>query len=269
GQSGIVVGHVADGRNHEEVANSIGPYSRTLPLPYEFQPGRSFLAVMQELQNLKAAAYQQQDYLTLDESTQDLPISYVAQEKPAAHTSSGVTFSILKDEATAQRYRMQLQCVTAPGSSKLELRYDPAYFSRQAAENVAKALTVLVRNAAQNPASTIADLEIISEADRQQVVADFNRTTADFPRSQCIHYLFEEQAAARASQPALHFGETCLTYAELNARGNQLAHLLRSYGVKPDVAVGLCLDRSAEMIVALLGILKAGGAYLPLIPDNP
>jgi amino acid adenylation domain-containing protein len=269
GQTGIVMGHVCDGRNHEELAGAMGLFARVLPIPYEFDGSRPFTSVLQELQKSRSAAYEQQDYLVLDESTQDLSVSFVAEELPAKHSARNLSFSILRQESSSQRFRMQLRCVTRSGTSTLDLRYDPKYFSRFAAELVARSLTELMNSAAQRPGVAIADLAIMSNAERQHVVSEFNRTAADFSRDKCIHYLFEEQVAKTPNQPALRFGETFLTYAELNTRANQLAHLLRASGVKEDTAVGLCLDRSVEMIVALLGILKAGGAYLPLIPDNP
>ncbi len=269
GQTGIVVGNVCDGRNHEEVVGAIGLYTRSLPIPYEFTPTRSLLSVMQDLRNIKSAAYEQQDYLALDQSTQDLPIAYATESQPASMTANGVSFAVTNEAADTQRFRMQLRCITSGNSATLELRYDPAYFSRSAAERVATTLSALIRSAAKNPDAAIADLDILTDAERQQVVAEFNQTAAEFRREQCVHYLFEQQAQSAPNQPALRFGETSLTYAELNKRANQLAHALRSCGVKQDVAVGLCLDRSAEMIVALLGIIKAGGAYVPLVPDNP
>ena len=269
GQSGIVVGQFCDGRNHEEVAGAMGLFARTLPVPYEFDGNRSFATVVQELQKIKADAYDRQDYLPLDETTQDLPISFVSEELPARHCAKDLWFSVLKQESSSQRFRMQLCCVSTVGSCALELNYDPQYFSRSAAARVAARLAVLIRSAAQYPEASCAELEIMEDAERQQVISEFNHTAEDYPRDKCIHYLFEERTAKTPNQPALRFGETWLSYAELNTRANQLAHLLRKHGVKQDVAVGLCLDRSAEMIISLLGILKAGGAYVPLIPDNP
>lgn len=269
GQTGVVVGYLCDGRNHEEVAGAMGLFARSLPIPHEFDGSRTFASVAQDLQKTRSNAYEQQDYLALDETTQDLPVSFVAEELPARYSANNIGFSILKQESSNQRFHVQLRCVVTSGSVALELNYDPQYFSRSAAEAVAKSLAVLMNSAAQTPSVPIADLSIMDDGERQKVVSEFNQTAADYPRDKCIHYLFEEQAAKTPNQPALRFGENSLTYAELNARANQLANLLRASGVKQDVAVGLCLDRSAEMIVALLGIVKAGGAYVPLIPDNP
>jgi amino acid adenylation domain-containing protein len=269
GQTGVVVGYLCDGRNHEEVAGAMGLFARALPIPYEFDGNRPFASVVQDLQKTRTGAYERQDYFKLDETSQDLPISFVAEELPAKHSAGNISFSILKQESNSQGFHMQLRCVIISGSCALELNYDPQYFSHSAAERVARSFTALIDSAAQKPTASIADLAIMTDTERQQVVSEFNRTTADYARQKCIHYLFEEQAGKNPNQPALRFGETWLTYSELNTRANQLAHLLRVSGIKQDVAVGLCLDRSTEMIVALLGILKAGGAYVPLIPDNP
>ena len=269
GQTGIVVGYLCDGRNHQEVAGAMGLFARALPIPYEFDSGRTFASVAQDLQKTRSNAYEQQDYLALDETTQDLSVSFAVEEMPAKHAANNIWFSILKQESSSERFHMQLRCVISSGTVALELKYDPQLFSRSAAERVARSLTVLMNSAAQKPGMPIADIPIMGDTERQQVVSEFNHTAADYPPDKCIHYLFEEQAAKTPNQPALRFGENSLTYAELNARANQLANLLRASGVKQDTAVALCLDRSADMIVALLGILKAGGAYVPLIPDNP
>ncbi|MEP6644891.1 MAG: AMP-binding protein, partial [Acidobacteriaceae bacterium] len=269
GQSKIVVGDVCDGRNHEEVAGAMGLFTRSLPIPFAFDGGSNFETVKAELEKIKSAAYDQQDHLPIDASSQDLQISFLAEDVPSKYQAGGLSFSLLEQESASQRYRMQLRCVRNGAVSALEIRYDPKYFSRSATEHIGECLSVLMKSAAQDPTSAIADLAIIRDAERQKVLQEFNRTITDFPNAQCIHYIFEAQAARVPDQPALRFGETFLTYTELNVRSNQLAHMLRRNGVKADVAVGLCLDRSADMIVALLGIMKAGGAYVPLIPDNP
>src|SRR5260370_14795040 len=109
----------------------------------------------------------------------------------------------------------------------------------------------------------------MDDEERQKVVSDFNYTAAAYPAHKCIHKLFEEQAARGPNRAALRFGERELSYSELNQEANRIAHVLTQNGVRANVPVALCLERSAEMIVGLLGILKAGGCYLPLVPDNP
>jgi amino acid adenylation domain-containing protein len=107
------------------------------------------------------------------------------------------------------------------------------------------------------------------EAERHQLLVEWNNTQADTPADKCIHHLFEEQVERFPDNIAAVFGDERLTYGELNERANQLAHHLQTLGVGPEVLVGLCMERSLEMVVGLLGILKAGGAYLPLDPNYP
>ena len=123
-------------------------------------------------------------------------------------------------------------------------------------------------------APTVADLAkhisaARAAAEREPLLVQWNDTAVDYPRDHCIHQLFEQQVARTPDATAVVFEDARLTYAELNARANQLAHHLITLGVGPDVLVGLCLERSLELVVGLLGILKAGGAYVPLDPSYP
>ncbi len=119
------------------------------------------------------------------------------------------------------------------------------------------------------PETPVSRLPLLPDAERRQLIVDWNQTAADYPRDKCLQELFEAQVTISPDRPALRFEADLLSYKELNERANQMAHFLRSLGVGPDSLVGLCVERSVEMMVALLGILKAGGAYVPLNPDNP
>ena len=120
-----------------------------------------------------------------------------------------------------------------------------------------------------DPDARIGDLPLLSEAERHRVLVEWNDTAAEYPRDKCLHELFAEQAARVPDAVAVVYEESELSYGELEQRSNQLAHYLRGLGVGPEVMVGLCVERSLEMVVGLLGILKAGGAYLPLDPGYP
>ncbi|OQX12300.1 MAG: hypothetical protein BWK80_43890, partial [Desulfobacteraceae bacterium IS3] len=113
------------------------------------------------------------------------------------------------------------------------------------------------------------ELDILLDDERQKLLVDWNNTYADYPKDKCIHQLFEEQVKRTPDAVAVVFKDKQLTYGELNARANQLAHYLQAMGVAPEVFVGICVERSLEMVVGLLGILKAGGAYIPLDPAYP
>ena len=127
----------------------------------------------------------------------------------------------------------------------------------------------LLEGIVANPQTRIADLPLLSEAELHQLLVEWNDTQVDYPQAQCIHQLFEEQVERSPTPVAVIFENKQLTYRELNSRSNQLAHHLQKLGVGPEVLVGICVERSVEMIVGLLGILKAGGTYVPLDPSYP
>jgi non-ribosomal peptide synthetase component F len=124
----------------------------------------------------------------------------------------------------------------------------------------------LLEGIVANPEQRLADLPILSEAERHQLLVEWNTTQTDYPKSQCIHQLFEAQVEQTPDATALVFEDKHITYRELNIRSNKLAHYLQKQGVGAEVLVGLCVERSPEMVVGMLGILKAGGAYVPLDP---
>ncbi|AUX46361.1 hypothetical protein SOCE26_078670 [Sorangium cellulosum] len=149
------------------------------------------------------------------------------------------------------------------------IEYASDLFERSTAERVAGHYARLLEGIAEDPQRAIGELPLLTETERQQLVVAWNQTQAPHPEDRCIHQLFEAQAARTPEAVAVVSGDQQLTYRELNARANQLAHRLRAMGVLPDVLVGLCVERSPEMVVGLLGILKAGGAYVPLDPAYP
>ena len=111
--------------------------------------------------------------------------------------------------------------------------------------------------------------EILTDIEKHKLLVEWNNMTTDYPQDKCIHELFEATVERTPLSVAVVFEGEQLTYQELNARANQLAHYLQERGVGPEVLVGICVERSIEMIVGLLGILKAGGAYVPLDPAYP
>ncbi|HEX2077233.1 MAG TPA: condensation domain-containing protein, partial [Longimicrobium sp.] len=131
------------------------------------------------------------------------------------------------------------------------------------------ALERLVEALEVAPGRAIGSIDVLPEAERRVVVEEWNRTGAEYPAGACIHELFEVQAERTPDAVAVRFEEESLTYRELNARANRLAHHLRRRGVGPEVRVGICLERSLEMVVGILAVLKAGGAYVPLDPGYP
>ena len=171
--------------------------------------------------------------------------------------------------AEATNFAMALNVSNQVGDDlQLNLAFDPARLSVAQAEKVLGYYRSILQSMSENPDAMHDTQDYLSRAEREQMLVEWN-PTATYPQDQCIHELFEAQVERTPDAVALVFEDRQLTYLELNERANQLAHYLRSQGVGPDVLVGICVERSLEMIVGLLGILKAGGAYLPLDPSYP
>lgn len=149
------------------------------------------------------------------------------------------------------------------------LNYNTDLFKPETIERMVGHLQTLLTGIVSNPDQSITELPLLTEAERQQILVEWNDTATDYPTDKTIHQLFEEQVTRTPDNIAVLFEDDQLTYRELNNRSNQLAHHLRTLGVGPEVLVGICVERSIEMVVGLLGILKAGGAYLPLDPTYP
>jgi amino acid adenylation domain-containing protein len=150
-----------------------------------------------------------------------------------------------------------------------QLEYSTDLFDRDTIERLAGYYRRLLEFVVADPAESIAALPILSEAERHKILVEWNDTAADYPKDKCIQQLFEEQVERTPEAIALEFEDQQITYRELNSRANQLAHYLVTLGIGPEKLVGICVERSIEMLVGLLGTLKAGGAYVPLDPAYP
>ena len=162
-------------------------------------------------------------------------------------------------------------CVEAlPGAELvLVIMYDSRCFDGSTITRMADHLRTLLEGMEARPQCRLRDLPLLTEAERRRLVVEWNNTARDYPRDRTLHELFEMQVERTPDAVAVVFEERHLTYRELNRRSNQLAHYLRMLGVGPEVLVGLCVERSLEIVVGILGILKAGGAYVPLDPSYP
>jgi amino acid adenylation domain-containing protein len=147
--------------------------------------------------------------------------------------------------------------------------YNTDIFDRSTVERLVDHFERLLDGVVADPDSRLSELPLLTKAERHQLLVEWNATEADYPQDKCLHELFEEQAARTPDAVAVEYEGRQLSYGELNARANQLARYLAGHGVGPEVMVGLCVERSLEMVVGVLGILKAGGAYVPLDPDYP
>ncbi|HEX5748907.1 MAG TPA: non-ribosomal peptide synthase/polyketide synthase [Archangium sp.] len=187
----------------------------------------------------------------------------------AALTASLPSLEV-RDVRAVEADHHPLTLTAVPGRElRLELAHECARFDAAHIERMLGQLRHLLESMATWPERPLAGLPLLSERERHQLLVEWNDTRADYPRGRCIHQLVEAQVERTPDAVAVEFEGQRLTYRELDRRANQLAHALRERGVGPETRVGLCVERSLEMAVGLLGILKAGGAYVPLDPGYP
>lgn len=164
---------------------------------------------------------------------------------------------------------LRLRITVGVQDLRVRFEYAAALYDPETIQRMAGHLTCLLQSIVDHPEQSITELNLLTSAEREQLLTEWNATAADYPQDRCIHHLFEEQVLRTPNAVAIICEEVQLTYAALNQRANQLAHHLLALGVEPEDRVGICMERSPEMLVALLAILKAGGAYVPLDPTYP
>jgi len=270
-QSEITVGVAFDGRKYEELEPALGLFAKFLPLRGQLTENFSFAETLQQIQQEEREAYKYQEYFSHEYlgNSSGFPFGFEFEEELEKHSASGVFFSIYKQYACCDRFKVKLSCHRQNDSLAAEFHYDPIFLADNSIRCLAEQFYALVQSVASNPQTAIGKLEMLSDRARNQLLVEFNSTKADYQLDKCVHQLFEEQAERSPNRIAAVCENQQITYSELNARANQIAHYLQQLGVKPEVIVGLCVDRSLEAIAGILGILKAGGAYLPLDPAMP
>ncbi|MDH3675432.1 MAG: condensation domain-containing protein, partial [Anaerolineae bacterium] len=182
--------------------------------------------------------------------------------------SGAFLYNVEFDLKTA-RFNLELQLWDDPEGFGGVLTYNSALFEAATIARMEGHFQTLLQGVVANPEARLADLPLLTASERHQMLVEWNNTRSDYPKDQCVHQLFEAQVERTPAAIAVTFGEQQLTYRQLNNRANQLAHYLQKHGVGPEVLVGICLERSLEMVIGLLGVLKAGGAYVPLDPTYP
>jgi non-ribosomal peptide synthetase component F len=182
---------------------------------------------------------------------------------------SGLSLSPLELEGLTAKFDLSLSVSETEQGLVGAWEYNTDLFERPTLERLGAHFETLLRGVVAQPEQRLGELPLLTEAERQQVVVEWNATEAAYPQGRCLHELFEGQAQRTPEAVAVVYEDEQLTYGALNARANQLAHTLQALGVGPERRVGVCLERSLELVVGLLGILKAGGAYVPLDPTYP
>ncbi|WP_333416643.1 amino acid adenylation domain-containing protein [Microcoleus sp. MOSTC5] len=270
-----IIGVAIDGRKYEELEHSLGLLCKYLPLQCPVQDELTFSQVRQQVELNLNEMYNWQEYFSWEESLENeksssfWPVCFEFQEEPKNYDNSDVSFSLVRQDACLQPFKLKLSCLRLCNSLSAEFHYDSALFAAADIKRLSEHFQAILESTVKNPEVAISQVDILSDRDRLQLLIDFNQTQKDYPKNKCVHQLFEEQAERNPDNIAVVFESEQITYRELNDRANQLAHHLQNLGVQPQVVVGICLDRSLETIVGMLGILKAGAAYLPIDPATP
>ena len=263
GDGAVLVGAVVEGRAHEELADAVGPYAQALPLLTTVDENTSIAELVDQIRRQRVRLEQQQntaDGSVLEQVAQRCRIGFSATELPR---ESGVTELI----GGPAPFLAHLCWLGAGEAWHAELQVSPRLVESGTAALLSETLTAVIASAASDVTAMVADQAVLSGAPAKHKLAALTGPAA--PPAVTITELFEAVAAKAKDSVALVAPDATLTYGELNTRANQVAHRLRELGVGRHANVALCMERSANSIVALLGVLKAGAAYVPLNFEHP
>lgn len=276
GQSESIIGIANDGRKYEELNNALGLLTKYLPVHCHLFDTSQVLEILKQNEQLISETNEWQDsfdwsYIQNKQSNDIsfLPFCFNFQLESIKYCASNIYFSIIQKSSYIDQFKIQCSCRHQNSSLIIDFEYDSDLFSEKDIQRLSKQFETLLRNIIAHSSATIGELEIVDYVESQQLLLEFNKTQIKYPKNKCIHHLFEEQVKQTPNEIAVVVNQEELTYQELNNRANQLARYLIQLGVKPEVIVGICIERSLDMIVSILGVLKAGGAYLPLDPSYP
>lgn len=282
GEEDVVFGAIVSGRPSAlpKAESMVGLFINTLPVRVKVDPEAFLLPWLKQIQAQQVEA-RQYEYTPLVEihGWSEVPRGVSLFESIVVFENYPIDAALrkrradleIKDFHGFQRTNYPLTLTVLPGSELLlALAYDESKnFNAATINRMLWHLKTLLANIAANCDRQLWQYSLLTKAERHQLLVEWNDTQAEYPQDQCIQQLFEVQVERTPDAVAVVFEDQQLTYRELNQRANQLAHHLRSLGVKPEVLVGICTQRSLDMVVGILGILKAGGAYLPLDPSYP
>jgi non-ribosomal peptide synthetase component F len=281
GQDDIVVGTPIAGRNRAELEPLIGFFVNSLVLRSDLSGNPSFRELLARVREVALAAYAHQD-LPFEMLVEDLQPERDASRNPLFQVMFQLFSAVGARQAASDgrppraevrsgtaKFDLFLDLWEAPHEVTGGIEYSTDLFDADTVARLAGHFRNLLEGMVADPERPLSQLPLLAPDEHRRLVVDWNATARPYPREACVHELFEAQAARTPDAPALVFGERTLSYAQLNERANRLAHRLRALGVGPDRLVGVCLERSLELPVALLAVLKAGGAYLPLDPGYP
>lgn len=258
------------GRKFEDLQPALGLYAKYLPIHCKRDDG-PFVSTLRRVSDSLNEANECEEYFdpsafaTLSRDS----VAFDFEQRLSASSGGGLSFSVAKHYTCINPFKLKLSCALSDNSLFSELQHDPQVFDRETAGRLTGYFRQFVRSVVETKGSATGAVEILSEHERHRVLIEFNETGAEYAADRCIHELFEAQVEKTPAAIAVVCADQQLSYLALKERANQVAHLLRERGVGPNVRVGICMHRSVEVIIGLLGILKAGGAYVPLNPEHP
>jgi amino acid adenylation domain-containing protein len=281
GQTQMLLGMPIANRTRVEVEKLIGFFVNTLVVRGEVRAEEKFRELLREVREVVLGAYTNQDVpfekvveaLNPERDMSRSPLFQVVLSWQNAPNSGlkleNIELSPVEVEYKTVRYDIELVLWEADGRIVGNIEYNTDLYEAETIVRMGQHLKTLLESIVADPDLRISDLSMLEEAESEQLLVKWNETQAGYPHERCIQHLLEAQVKRTPDALAVVSAGQRLTYSELNGRANQLAHYLRSLGVGPETIVGLCMEPSLEMTVALLGILKAGGAYLPIDPTLP
>ncbi|MBO0931462.1 non-ribosomal peptide synthetase [Fibrella aquatilis] len=287
GQDDIIIGTAVAGRDHHDLHSQIGFYLNTLALRLSFGGPDDFVHLAQQTQQTMLSAFEHQAYpfeqlvddlhLTRDTSrsplfdvlvvSQDFGLAHEALPGPA--TFDGLTTQEFGTDFSANKYDLTFYLGEVAGRITVRIAYNTDLFRPERIQRMFAHFVTLSQQALARPKASIYAHNYLSDREYQDLVVQFNDTQTPYAAHQTLHGLFERQVVQTPLATALQHSDRRLTYAQLNARANQLARYLVASGVAPGNSVGLLTDRSFDMVIGMLAILKAGAAYVPIDPDYP
>ncbi|RKH55730.1 non-ribosomal peptide synthetase, partial [Corallococcus llansteffanensis] len=281
GQPDISVGSPIAGRTRSEVEGLIGFFVNTLVLRADLSRGPGFRELLGQVRETVLGAYEHQEVpfeklveaLQPERSLSHTPLfqtMLAVQNMPMEEAKlPGLVLKPVELSSGTSKFDVSVFFTEMPQGLSGAVEYSTELFEAGTIRRMVEHLRVLMEGVVAKPEEAVGRLPMLTEAERQQVLVTWNQTQAEYPRDATIPQLFEAQARMTPDAVAVISGKQRLTYREVEAKANQLAHRLRTLGVGPESRVGLCVERTADVVVGTMGILKAGGAYLPLDPSYP
>ena len=283
----IIVGTAASTRNRIETEELIGTFANNLVLRTDFSGNPAFRELLARVREVALGAYAHQD-LPFEKLVEELKPRRGMSHTPlfkvvfVLHQTTleqnlklpGLTLSPLEVDLGTTRFDLTLSIIEGAESLRGWIQYNTDLFEEATIKRLARNYETILEGIVADPEQRLSELPLLGAAERHQLLVEWNNTQVDYAdlrsiKDPAIHILFERQVERTPDAIVVVFEDARLTYRELNTRANQLAHHLQKLGVGPEVLVGICLERSLEMMIGILGILKAGGAYVPLDPSYP